>query len=67
MVARMIGSDCCPVLAITDRFKPNPSKMTAYCKDFLGGEDDASLQGFLFSNAKCQQHSNEDGKIPALR
>jgi len=35
MVARMIGSDCCPVLAITDRFKPNPSKMTAYCRIFL--------------------------------
>ena len=31
----MIGNDCLPVCNTTDRFIPNPNKITAYCKIFL--------------------------------
>ncbi len=34
IVDTMIGSDCAPTLAISDRFSPNPSRMTAYCRIF---------------------------------
>ena len=35
IVARMIGKDCFPVSKMTERFKPKPSRMTAYCSTFL--------------------------------
>ena len=31
----MIGNDCLPVCKTTDKFIPNPSKITAYCKIFF--------------------------------
>ena len=35
MVDRMMGRDWSPTLAISDRFRPKPSRITAYCKIFL--------------------------------
>ena len=35
IVERIIGKDCSPTLAISDKFMPKPSKITAYCKIFL--------------------------------
>jgi len=35
IVPIIIGNDCFPVFSITERFKPKPSRMTAYCKIFF--------------------------------
>ena len=35
MVEAMIGRDCSPVWAITDRLRPKPSRITAYCRIFF--------------------------------
>ncbi len=35
MVETMMGSDVAPTLAISDRFRPKPSRITAYCSIFL--------------------------------
>ena len=35
MVERMIGKEEAPTFAISERFSPNPSKITAYWSIFL--------------------------------
>ena len=35
MVQMMMGRDWRPVSRITDRFRPKPRRMTAYCRTFL--------------------------------
>ena len=35
MVARIIGSDWAPVLSTTERSRPKPRRITAYCNIFL--------------------------------
>ena len=35
MVETMIGSDCAPTFAISDRLRPKPSRITAYCSTFF--------------------------------
>ncbi|MPN10033.1 hypothetical protein SDC9_157326 [bioreactor metagenome] len=35
MVDKIMGSDCRPVEAITERFMPNPKRITAYCSIFF--------------------------------
>ena len=35
MVDKITGSDCFPFARISDRFMPNPNKITAYCNIFL--------------------------------
>ena len=35
MVEAIMGRDVAPTLAISDRFSPNPSRITAYCRTFL--------------------------------
>ena len=35
MVETMTGSDAAPTRAISDRLRPKPSKITAYCSTFL--------------------------------
>ena len=35
MVERIMGKDMAPTWATCDKFSPNPSRMTAYCRIFL--------------------------------
>ena len=35
IVEQMMGSDCAPVSSTTLRFRPKPSRITAYCSTFL--------------------------------
>ena len=35
MVEMMMGSEVAPTLAISDRFRPKPSRITAYWRIFL--------------------------------
>ena len=35
MVDKIMGSDCFPVSRTTDKFRPNPSRITAYCRIFF--------------------------------
>ena len=35
----MIGKDCFPVCNTTDKFIPNPNKITAYCKIFIDWDE----------------------------
>lgn len=39
MVKRIMGRDCAPTFTISERFRPNPSRITAYCRIFLEVEE----------------------------